>query len=210
MEFTNKDAYNFLTELSHFLIKEEANFNELDNVTGDGDHGASLSRGAKAVLEKLPSYKDETIDVIFREYAKLVISSIGGAIGPIYGMFFLQFSRQLKKNNATQLTGFLFAHSLLSSLAKIQDLGNAKVGDKTLIDALKPATDKAMLNSNTLLDAVNAAYEGADEGRISTINMMARKGRSKYVKEQAIGHADAGATSLTQIFAFWKAFLENK
>ncbi len=210
MEFTSEKTYKFLIALSHFLIKNEPHFNELDNITGDGDHGASLVRGAKATLEELPFYEHETIDTIFREYAKLFISSIGGAIGPIYGMFFLQFSRKLKENQAEQLTGFLFAHSLLSSLEKIQDLGGARIGDKTLIDALKPAADKAIFHTDTLLEAVTAAYEGADEGRISTINMIARKGRSKYVREQAIGHADAGASSLTAIFSFWKTFLENQ
>lgn len=212
MAFTHKESYLFLTKLSEFFITQEKYFNSLDNIAGDGDHGSSLARGAKRALADLPSYENSPISVVFGEYAKSFIASIGGAIGPIYGMFFLQFSRQLKENKAQELTGLLFTKSLGDALTKIKDLGGANVGDKTIIDALAPAYEAALESMKTddnLYAAVKAAHIGAEQGRITTIDMIARKGRSKYVREQAIGHADAGASSLTAIFSFWQDFLDD-
>lgn len=223
--FDNESACEFLTLLSHRLIGLENHFNELDSIIGDSDHGSTLSRGFRsglAVLELLQGDQGDDsscagIDEVFREFAKALIGSMGGAIGPIYGMFFLQFARELKGAQSEVLTPEVFSASLGSALDKIKDLGEADVGDKTIVDALAPAyeaaqevVDASERRGLLLYDSVRLAYDGAERGRAATIPLRAKRGRSKYAKERSIGHVDPGASSLVCVFQAWEEFLKSK
>ena len=169
---------------------------QLDAAIGDADHGANMARGFTAVEGKLEGLKDKDIGAIFKTVAMTLISTVGGASGPLYGTFFLQAAPGA--NGKNELT-----HAELSALfnAGLQGLinrGKAAVGDKTMIDALVPAL-KAFepLANDSLPVALDRAVAAAQKGADSTVPLVARKGRASYLGERSAGHLDPGASSST-------------
>jgi dihydroxyacetone kinase-like protein len=167
---------------------------ELDAAIGDADHGANMARGFTAVAAKLPELKDKDIGTIFKSVAMTLISTVGGASGPLYGTLFLQ--AVASTNGKNELTPEEFAAAMDAGVKGVMNRGKAVGGDKTMIDALVPAVDALKPDgsepfSSILARAVKAAQKGAD----STVPLVAKKGRASYLGERSAGHLDPGAAS---------------
>nr|WP_244904229.1 dihydroxyacetone kinase subunit DhaL [Streptacidiphilus jiangxiensis] len=175
---------------------------ELDAAIGDADHGANMHRGFTAVAAAVGGdYAPETVGQLLGKVGMTLISSVGGASGPLYGSAFRAAGRQLATPEAD---GDQFALALRAALDAVRALGAAAAGDKTMVDALMPAVttfDEAVTSGAGLRAAARAAATAADAGARATTPLQARKGRASYLGERSIGHQDPGATSTALIFA---------
>ncbi|SCY43237.1 dihydroxyacetone kinase subunit DhaL [Alkaliphilus peptidifermentans] len=169
---------------------------ELDIAIGDGDHGINMNKGFTAVLNKLPSLQDKDCGVILKTTAMTLISTVGGASGPLYGTAFLKASSVV--NGKMEINNTDLLEMFNSAIQGIVSRGHANKGDKTMLDALYPAYDalkEAIDNNNTLKEALQAATEAALGGVEYTKTIKAIRGRASYLGERSIGHQDPGATS---------------
>ena len=165
-------------------ISEHANeLTDLDRQIGDADHGSNMARGMTAVAALDPNSFASAAELL-KKAGMTLVSTVGGASGPLYGTFFLRLSTVIKTDG--EPTAQLLADALDAGLAGIEARGKAEVGDKTLVDALSPA-------------ALTKAAEAANEGRDATIEMVARRGRASYLGERSRGHQDPGATSMAML-----------
>jgi dihydroxyacetone kinase-like protein len=185
----------------------------LDAAIGDADHGANMDRGMRAVVGKLPVVDAEMdadgrtegaddvaegapLGPLFKTAGMTMVSTVGGAAGPLYGTFFLEFGKAA--GDRTQLSAHEWAEAFSTSVAGVQARGKAQPGDKTMVDALLPARDAmtaAADDGAPLGDALRAAADAAADGMRATIPLVARKGRASYLGERSAGHQDPGATS---------------
>jgi dihydroxyacetone kinase-like protein len=173
---------------------------ELDAAIGDGDHGANMARGFAAIPAKLDALPSKTIDGLFRTAALTLISTVGGASGPLYGNLFLQ-AAPLAKGKMELTLPELYA-CLEAGLAGIVKLGKAVVGDKTMVDALTPAL--AALHpqdGDSPGAAIERAVAAARKAAEGTAPLVARKGRASYLGERSVGHKDPGAASSVLLLA---------
>ena len=178
-------------------IEVEKDFlTQLDNEIGDGDHGINLARGFKAVLEKLPTFADKDIGAILKAVGMELVSTVGGASGPLYGTAFMKAGNVCK--GKTELTDAEFAAALDAAIGGVKMRGKAVEGEKTMLDALCPAY-KALKDGldagKNLTDALSDGVEAARAGVEFTKTIIATKGRASYLKERSLGHQDPGATS---------------
>ena len=178
-----KDIAAVIEENWHFLT-------DLDAAIGDADHGANLHRGFNAVLQKLPEDKD--IGTILKTVGMTLVSTVGGASGPLYGTAFMKMGMKLAGKEEISHDDLLAA--LDEAVAGIQARGHAVKGEKTMLDAVLPAMD-VLHNGGSWDDAVKAAEEGVEY----TKAIIATKGRASYLGERSIGHQDPGATSITMM-----------
>jgi dihydroxyacetone kinase-like protein len=174
---------------------------QLDSAIGDGDHGTNMNRGFEAV-EKALAGQNGTVPPgrLLILAGKTLVSTVGGASGPLWGSALRAAGRSL--GDAESFEAQELAGALDAAIAAVIDLGAATPGDKTMIDALMPASEalRNSLDSGVALQvAVAAACEAAEEGARATVPMLARKGRASYLGERSIGHQDPGATSATLI-----------
>ncbi|CAM4122407.1 dihydroxyacetone kinase subunit DhaL [Nocardiopsis rhodophaea] len=172
----------------------------LDAAIGDGDHGTNMRRGFAAVTEKLAGTEPATVGELLALSGRTLISTVGGASGPLYGSIFRAAGKRLTGATATADD---LADALRDGLEAVQKLGGAQTGDKTIIDAYAPAMDAftaALGDGHDLLGAARAAATAAGEGAQATIPLLARKGRASYLGERSIGHQDPGATSTALVF----------
>jgi len=178
------------------LIAENARMlTDLDTAIGDGDHGENMMRGFKAVEKKLEAGAPPAdLSALFKLVGMALLSSVGGAAGPLYGGFFLALSKACAGKE--KLDKAELGQALAEGLADIQRRGKAQLGDKTMVDALAPALE-AYRNfpDSDLAGALTAAEEQAHRSAEATIPLQARKGRASYLGERSIGHQDPGATS---------------
>ena len=178
------------------IAEQKDYLTQLDAAIGDADHGANMDRGFKAVLAKKADQPPTDIGAFLKLVSMTLISTVGGASGPLYGTFFLQASSMA--TGKTELTPSEFAAVLEKGLAGIVLRGKAAIGDKTMVDALQPAI-KAYKRSVDAGEPLKAAFAAAvaagEEGLKSTIPLVARKGRASYLGERSAGHPDPGATS---------------
>jgi phosphoenolpyruvate---glycerone phosphotransferase subunit DhaL len=174
---------------------------QLDAAIGDGDHGTNMNRGFEAVEKALAGQNgDVPPGRLLILAGKTLVSTVGGASGPLWGSALRAAGRSL--GDAETFDGPALAQALDAAIAAVVDLGAAAPGDKTMIDALVPASDalKRGLDSDApLTEALAAAGEAAEEGARATVPMLARKGRASYLGERSIGHQDPGATSAALI-----------
>jgi dihydroxyacetone kinase-like protein len=171
----------------------------LDSAIGDGDHGANMARGFAAVRAKLPELEGKDIGAIFKATAMTLISTVGGASGPLYGTFFLQAAGPA--NGKSELVHAVLLASLDAGLKGVIHRGKAAVGDKTMVDALVPAIEAFRPRENDSIEAALArAVQAARNGADSTVPMTARKGRASYLGERSAGHLDPGAASSVLLF----------
>jgi len=169
----------------------------LDAAIGDGDHGINMDRGFKAVLDKLPGVAEADIGTILKTVGSTLVSTVGGASGPLYGTAFLRAGIALAGKQELQLTDV--AAGLDAALEGIIARGRAQGGEKTMVDALAPAVEafKATLaGDGPLQNALLAAADAAQHGAEATIPLVATKGRASYLGERSAGHQDPGATSV--------------
>ena len=166
----------------------------LDAAIGDADHGVNMHRGFQAVVARL----DETQDAgsIARGAAMALISTVGGAAGPLYGTFFMRFAASVGAKH--EFTAAELAAAFRAGLDGLAQRGKAQAGEKTILDALAPACaalEADLANGEPLSDALLGAAEAARQGVLATIPLVATKGRASYLGERSRGHQDPGATS---------------
>lgn len=179
------------------VISENKDYlTQLDAAIGDADHGANMDRGFKAVLNKMPEISDKDIGTIFKTVGMTLISTVGGAGGPLYGTLFLQAG--MKTAGKMELTLQDWTEALEAALNGVVMRGKAELGDKTMVDALTPAVNalKQSLQENQPINqALKLSAEAAQKGMEGTVPLVARKGRASYLGERSAGHQDPGATS---------------
>ena len=169
---------------------------QLDAAIGDADHGINMARGFGKVAEKLPTVADKDIGNILKTIGMTLISSVGGASGPLYGTFFMRSGMTLAAKEELD-DNDLFT-MLKSGVEGILQRGRPQLEDKTMYDAWFPALEAmeaAMQNGQDTKSALAAAVAAAEQGMKNTIPLQARKGRASYLGERSIGHQDPGATS---------------
>jgi dihydroxyacetone kinase-like protein len=167
---------------------------DLDAPIGDSDHGINMARGFSAAKTKLSGQTQPDIGALFKTVGMTLLSTVGGASGPLYGTFFLQAASKSAGKIELDLAGWTAC--LEAALAGIAQRGKAVVGDKTMVDALQPAVEALRrADGKPLREALQASAHAAGEGMKATIPLIARKGRASYLGERSIGHQDPGATS---------------
>ena len=169
---------------------------ELDSAIGDGDHGINMARGAKTVMEKVPSLIEKDAGAILKGIGMAIVSSVGGASGPLDGRAFMKAGDALNGKMDLSAEDFLAAFS--ASIEGIKMRGKSTIGEKTMLDALCPA-ERAMREAieakKTLKEALEAAAVAAEKGAERTKDLVATKGRASYLGERSLGHRDPGAVS---------------
>lgn len=183
---------------------------ELDSAIGDADHGANMARGFTAVGEKLAATTPTTIDELLKTVGMTLVSSVGGASGPLYGTFFLRMG--MSAGAVTSLDGPALAAALRAGLEGIVARGKPEAGDKTMFDAMAPAVDAfdaALAGGADAAAAARAAADAAAAGRDATVPLVARKGRASYLGERSAGHLDPGAASTALLFEALAAALAD-
>lgn len=196
MSINGKKVIEILTQIAAKIDENRGYLSELDATIGDGDHGINMSKGFKAVTEKLKEDAGVDIAGILKKTGMALVSTVGGASGPLYGTAFMKSSMSV--NGKTEIDIKDFSNMLKDALDGIKMRGKAKAGEKTMIDALEPALEainkgiEQGLESKEILKlAKEAAYNGVEY----TKTIIATKGRASYLGERSIGHQDAGATS---------------
>jgi phosphoenolpyruvate---glycerone phosphotransferase subunit DhaL len=198
---TSEQLAGWLQRFRDLVIKNQTELTELDSAIGDADHGINMTRGMTAVINKLDQSRPSHVNDLFKTVAMTLVTSVGGASGPLYGTFFLRFAGAT--GPATELDLESLAMALDAGLTGIMERGKAEPGDKTMVDALSPAVDamEAVIKSGSDLDtAVTAARDAAAVGRDATVPLVARKGRASYLGERSAGHKDPGAASMSLLF----------
>jgi dihydroxyacetone kinase-like protein len=164
---------------------------DLDRVIGDGDHGENLKRGFDFVVSAVDASEVDSPAAVLKLVAKTLISKVGGASGPLFGTAFLRAATGLE-----EVDGASVAAALRAALDGVIARGKAEVGDKTMVDALRPAVEAAeAVKDNSVAEVLEAAATAAETGAESTIPLVARKGRASYLGERSAGHLDPGARS---------------
>lgn len=183
------------------MIESKNLLTHADQAIGDGDHGIGMARGFDAVAEKIRSSTFSSIDEIFRTVGFTLLSFIGGASGAIFGSFFIGAANGLK--DCKVLDGAAYTQALQAGLEMVQKRGKAKVGDKTMVDALAPAVQTALDNSEKSLDKISAlVFKAAESGKDKTKNFIATTGKAKTLGERSLGYPDPGAISMALILHF--------
>jgi phosphoenolpyruvate---glycerone phosphotransferase subunit DhaL len=175
---------------------------QLDSAIGDADHGVNMDRGMTAVLAVLDGELPAGATALLKKVGMTLVSTVGGASGPLYGTFFLRMATAAADRES--LDGRAFAAALRAGLDGVVQRGKAQAGDKTMVDALAPAVDTldgALAGGARLGAALRAATAAAQAGRDATTAMLARKGRASYLGPRSIGHQDPGATSAELLVA---------
>ncbi|NGY57942.1 dihydroxyacetone kinase subunit L [Lentzea sp. NEAU-D13] len=175
----------------------------LDQAIGDADHGENMRRGFTALLSRLDTEELATPGKALKLVATTLISTVGGAAGPLYGTAFLRASAAV--GDAEELDCELVGRALQAALDGVVARGKAVVGDKTMVDALTPAVAAAASVNGSVAAVLSAAADAAAEGAESTVPMVARKGRASYLGERSAGHLDPGARST---FLLLRAFAD--
>lgn len=184
---------------------EKEYLTELDNEIGDGDHGINLARGFESVEKKLPSLAGGDIGALLKGVGMQLVSTVGGASGPLYGTAFMKAGMACK--GLTEIDGPAFVKAMEAAVDGIKMRGKATEGEKTMLDALCPAL-KVMQDDvaagKSLKEALQDAAQAAEKGVEYTKTIIATKGRASYLGERSLGHQDPGATSslyLLQVLA---------
>lgn len=182
----------WMTTAAASVDREAERLTALDSAIGDADHGSNLQRGFRAVTAVLEKEAPDTPGAVLTLAGRQLISTVGGASGPLYGTLLRRAGKAL--GDAAEVGAEQLAEALRAGVDGVMKLGGAAPGDKTMIDALVPAVD-------ALGDGFAAARSAAQEGAVATTPLQARKGRASYLGERSIGHQDPGATSSALLIA---------
>ena len=200
-ELTSDQMIKWLERFAALLAENKDHLTQLDSAIGDADHGANMDRGFKAVLGKKTEFQGKDIATVFKTVAMTLISTVGGASGPLYGTFFLQAG--LLAAGKSSISAEEFGALLEKGLNGVIQRGKANPGDKTMIDAMQPAVEayrKAVQGGESLDGALKKAAKSSREGMKATIPLVAKKGRASYLGERSAGHQDPGSTSTALLF----------
>jgi len=187
---------DWLRRFAAAVAEHKAELVRLDTAIGDGDHGTNMDRGMRKVVEKLDGMDATDVGATLKAVGMTLVSSVGGAAGPLYGTLFLQMGTSAAGRDSLDLDGWTAA--LGAGVEGVKMRGKAQPGDKTMLDALTPAVEAlrgAAGEGTSLPDALTRSADAAREGMEATIPLEARKGRASYLGPRSVGHQDPGATS---------------
>jgi dihydroxyacetone kinase-like protein len=193
---TSDAVADWMRRFSVEMAENRSYLTKLDGAIGDGDHGTNMDRGMKKALERLEGSDSADIGASLKAVGMALVSSVGGAAGPLYGTLFLQMGQATAGRSELDLAGFTTAFE--AGIEGVKKRGKAEPGDKTMLDALVPALDalrSAGEQGAGVDDALGRAADAAREGMEATVPLVARKGRASYLGERSAGHQDPGATS---------------
>ncbi|GAB6015939.1 MAG: dihydroxyacetone kinase subunit DhaL [Serratia ureilytica] len=197
MALTKPQVVDWLMRCGEVFSRERDFLTQLDTEIGDADHGLNMNRGFNKVVEKLPSVADKDIGFILKNTGMTLLSSVGGASGPLFGTFFI---RAAQAANVKQSLDLAELHQMMQEgVEGVVMRGKAEPGDKTMCDAWWPVVEslgQSAQQNLSVADALQRAADSAERAVESTITMQARKGRASYLGERSIGHQDPGATSV--------------
>lgn len=191
----------WLRTYATLVTEHEQELTELDAAIGDGDHGANMVRGAQAVEKVLAEQAFAELGALAKKVAMALVSSVGGASGPLYGTFWLRFAAAV--GDRAEADAPHLGVALAAGRDGVRQRGKAEPGDKTMLDAMVPAVqayENAVADGEPLAVALERAAQAADEGCAATVPLVAHKGRASYLGERSAGHQDPGATSTTLLF----------
>lgn len=196
------DLDQWVRAFAKLVAENKDSLTNLDAAIGDGDHGANMDRGMRAVLAALDETSPLTASALFTKVGMTLLSTVGGASGPLFGTLFLKVGAAL--GDTTEISLPQLATALRAGLDGIVARGKAEPGDKTMYDAFAPAVS-ALETAATVgadkTDALQRALSAAERGRDATTPMVARKGRASYMGERSVGHQDPGATTVALLMA---------
>ncbi|TFD40117.1 dihydroxyacetone kinase subunit L [Cryobacterium sp. TMT1-19] len=201
----------WLTRFRDLVTEQVSYLTELDSAIGDADHGSNMTRGMGAVLEKIQASPVVAVDELFKGVGMTLVTSVGGASGPLYGTFFLRIGTSAGPVSTLDAPGL--AAALRAGLGGVVARGKAEAGDKTMFDVLAPALDAFdadLVVFSDISSAARAAYSAAQAGRDATAPLIARKGRASYLGERSIGHIDPGAASTSLLFQALAEILDKE
>ncbi len=196
MSVTRDQIVQWLENLAAVLSENKEYLTQLDSAIGDADHGINMTRGFNKVMEKLPGVADKDIGNILKTTGMTLISSVGGASGPLYGTFFMRSGMAVGAKETLNREDLY--ELLKAGVDGIVQRGRPVLADKTMYDAWAPALEalrSALDAGMETLPALSQAVAAAETGMKNTIPLQARKGRASYLGERSIGHQDPGATS---------------
>ncbi|MDX5595737.1 dihydroxyacetone kinase subunit DhaL [Pseudovibrio sp. SPO723] len=196
MTVTKDQILGWLKACAAEFAAQQDYLTDLDREIGDADHGLNMNRGFTKVMEKLPTFEAQPIGGIMKGVGMTLMSSIGGASGPLYGTFFIRAATSTASAEELDLAALI--KMLEDGVAGVVMRGKAEHGDKTMCDVWWPvlqAAKEAKDAGSDITAALDKMVAAAEEGAKSTIPMQARKGRASYLGERSVGHQDAGATS---------------
>ena len=200
-------VYDCLTKIGEVIAENKDFLTELDREIGDADHGVNMARGFHAVSEKVPADLED-IGAALKKVGMTLLSTVGGASGPLYGTAYMEAGKVVA--GKTAITAEDLKNMLEVAIAGIQKRGHAVKGEKTMLDALIPAYEAysaALEAGDELVPALDKAIEAAKEGIEFTKTIRATKGRASYLGDRSIGHQDPGATSATLTLEAIRDFL---
>jgi dihydroxyacetone kinase-like protein len=197
---TSSEVRDWIRAYAAAIAEHRAELVRLDTAIGDGDHGTNMERGMRKALEKVDGTDGDDIGALLKAVGMALVSSVGGAAGPLYGTLFLQMGTASAGKEELDLAGWTAA--LESGVQGLQARGKAEPGDKTMVDALLPAVEALRATSDDgLAEALRRSAEAAEEGMRATIPLEARRGRASYLGPRSVGHQDPGATSAQLLLA---------
>jgi dihydroxyacetone kinase-like protein len=193
---TKHDVRRWIEDFGAEIEANKQRLTQLDSAIGDGDHGINMARGMRAALAKVEALDDADPGRLLKTVGMALVSSVGGAGGPLYGTLFMQMGSKL--SGTDELTLANWTEALEAGVNGVRARGKSDVGDKTMLDALVPAVEalkQAARQDSDLPDALTISAAAAEKGVAATIPLVARKGRASYLGERSAGHQDPGATS---------------
>ena len=197
MTVTHDDVVRWIRAFADAIAENKDSLTDLDSAIGDADHGINMNRGMTAVMAKLDGGGSAAdVGALLKTVGMTLVSSVGGAGGPLYGTLFLRLGAAA--DGKDELTDEDWVAMVAAGVEGVQSRGKAEPNDKTMVDALIPARDAlaaAVAAGEPFADALRAAAAAAEEGMKATIPLVARKGRASYLGERSAGHQDPGATS---------------
>ncbi|WP_210879304.1 dihydroxyacetone kinase subunit DhaL [Roseovarius autotrophicus] len=196
----NAGAAQILRAISATIVENKAWLSEIDGKIGDGDHGVNMAKGFGRAAER--TAPDASLTEALQTLSDVLMAEIGGSMGPLYGMMFSDMADAL--GDTDRIDAACFATMLRAGLDGVQEIGSAKKGDKTLLDTLIPAVETfegQLAKGGSFADALAAMHKAAQDGRDSTLDMVARIGRSARLGERSRGVLDAGASSCALILS---------
>ena len=196
MAVTSEQILSWLERYAGVIAEQRQYLTGLDAAIGDGDHGINMDRGFQTVLGRLAPVRDKDAGTLLKTTGMALVGSVGGAGGPLYGTFFLRAGAAL--DGKSDIADDELVAALEAGLKGVVERGKANRNDKTMVDSLTPALERARQSLNdgkSLPEALTAAADAAEEGMKATIPLKALKGRASYLGDRSIGHQDPGATS---------------
>jgi dihydroxyacetone kinase-like protein len=207
---TKIQIFAWLSNTAQVLHQNKGYLTDLDSAIGDADHGINMDRGFQSVIQKIPEWQGADIGGILKSAGMALMSSVGGASGPLYGTFFMRAG--MAAASLQELSDGDLLKMLSAGVEGVRQRGRPELGDKTMYDALAPALvalSSSLGEGENVTTALGKAVSAAEAGMQATIPMQARKGRASYLGERSIGHQDPGATSTYLILkALFEAVME--